>query len=292
MASEAVGEGPVAYVDDNGHQVSIPLDDIQFDGEDILVGGVAPDPKLEAWLKYLVKQQRIGPAPSAPLVTSMSLAAPYRGSNGNSITIEVTAAATTVDPTRVDIRVTARNVYTGLTLEAPTTTVPQPTFLTAVIGTAAAAGTRPGMVRLKGTLATPVVYPDDPSPGVAATGGGWDVKGPVPTTGATPVSFSLEASAAGSDVNGAVTTITVDTVRPAAVGKTFNLTVTWTHHVAIGATDLASARTALAPLAFGVAITLPTTGTFKPPMLGTYSLSGGVEPTDAVAATATLLAIP
>ena len=289
MASEAVGEGPVAYVDDNGHQISIPLDKIQFAGDDVLVGGVAPDAKLEAWLKYLAKQQRIGPAPSAPLVTSMSLAAPYRGSNGNSITIDVTRAA---DPAKVDIKVTAQNVYVGLTLEAPTTTVPQPMFLPAALGSAAAAGTRPGMVRLKSALATPVVYPDDPASGVAATGGGWDIKAPVPLTGPTPVSFSVEPSAPGSDVNNAVMTIVVDTVRPAAVGKTFNLTVTWTNHVVVGASDLATAATALAPLAFGVRITLPTTGTFKPPMLGTYSLSGGAEPTDAVAATATLLAIP
>jgi phage tail sheath gpL-like len=275
MTQAAIGDGPITFFTTQGQQITYPLSAITFEAG---VPTVTPAPAAEdadalaAWLASLVKQGRLRPQPVEPPGEAMIVTAKEDGVAGNRITVKVTPAVSG-DRTKVDIAITSIDRYERMTLDS----------LEDTLGTGAASGERPGLVRIKS------VGTDDPVEGAAApanpqtTPPSWIAAS---ATAATPA-FTVEARRTGTDP--ARVTVTVTDLDAAATPATFTLTATWM----VEAKDVtASSLPALATAAaFAVDITpSPPTGSYKLPMPGTVSLEGGAEVKPATPARATILA--
>jgi hypothetical protein len=286
--TEAIGDEPIAFFTDDGQQVFLPVDDIFFDSG--AVGSKTkpslPSSPLGLWLKYLVAQGRLAPAPTPAPGPAMVFTAVSAGSTGKNIVVTVTANG----PTQVDIKVVATDTYEGLTLDSTS-----PNYLPKVLGdgTQAKPGIRPGLVGVKPITGTP----PDPEEGVikvAASTTPITVPGP-----GAAASFILEPRRLGSDAAGSQSgqpkwTIEVSDLQPAAAGKTFTLKVAWTNTVTVGDADLSVAAdtsgSKLFPLAFAVTIAKPDGSTsLALPRPGLpVTLLGGAEAADPKKAKATL----
>jgi hypothetical protein len=279
MATQtAEGEGPVVFFTGDGQQVTYPLSAITFEnGEPTATPTPQPGDvaTLAAWLKVLVKQGRLAPAPAQPAGEAMKVTAVETGTVGNRITVSVTAAAAAPsDPTKVDVTVTSIDVYAGLTLGALLTT----------LGSSTGTATQPGLVQFKPPL--PPGGPDPvecPAAGpTTASPASWDLPSPTPA-------FTVEPRRTGTDAT--KLTVGVSNVAGPAGDKTFTLTATWQVKVP-GVTALTVGTTLKTAVAFAVVIDPPPTGggLFKLPRLGTVTLGGGAEAALAKPATATILA--
>lgn len=277
MATQtAVGEGPVVFFTGDGQQVTYPLAAITFvNGEP----AVTPAPKSEdvaalvAWLKVLVKQGRLAPAPAQPPGEAMKITAVATGLVGNRITVAVTPAASApTDPTKVDVTVTSIYLYPGLKIAALETT----------LGTSAAPLAPPGLVQLK--LPLPAGSPDPVESAAAGptapSPARWDL--PVGTP-----AFSVEPGR--TDADGSKIRVGVSSVAGPAGDKTFTLTAIW--QVIVPAVTKDTVGTTLkTAVAFGVVIDKPADGVYRLPRVGTVTLGGGAEAAPAKPATATILA--
>ena len=281
--STALGDGPVDFTTDEGQQVSIPLGAIFFDSGQVKSRIYSSD-SLTHWLEYLVATGRLSPAPAPPAGNAMTVTAALTGRVGNTIT--VTVAPNNTDRTQVDITIVEADSYPLVTLNSAAAS-----FVSTILGTSAAPGATPGIVRVKSIATAPVDPVNGPATAVTPVTGNpsWTILGPVPTAppGPAPVTFTVEARTANATAGR--TTVTVSNVQPAAGGATFALDVVWTNTVTIGPSDLLAANatalaTKLGTLAFAVTIATIT----SLPAPGTYHLGGGAEAATATSATATI----
>ena len=259
MASyQALGTGPVSFVDGNQNQQEIPLSAISF-------GASGPDASawplyaankdvIKALLAQMVLEGLLAPGTQASPPLALTATAAQAGANGNSI------AVTFSDPSQKDgtvtVEVAATEVYPGLTTGN----------VGAAVGTSAATAT--GLVFLS----------------AAGTG-----NMPVATTGkivgtatldipdaAAKASFTLGGTSADFTVN---VTVSLD-----PSGTTFTLTVTGNGKATgLKLTDLETA--ASNPFAFLVTFSGASGGPL--PAASTITLQGGEPAVSTTATTAT-----
>lgn len=112
VSVRAVGRGPIDFVGSDGNQLTIPLSAINFvDGKptsDIEADG------LDVWLKYLADHGQLTPGPAPVPPVAMVFTAVAEAATGNDITVAVAPKGTDA----VELTVTERHVYKGLTLKA------------------------------------------------------------------------------------------------------------------------------------------------------------------------------
>jgi hypothetical protein len=287
-----LGHGPLEYTDPvTGKQVSIPLTALFFDptkGNQLAIDSTKwPDPStttinlpgfIQAFLKDLVQQQLVIPAPVPAPKQSMVLTASSPGSTGNSIKITITTTPKP-DPTQstFDVKVEESDTYTGLTLAT----------IAGVLGTDKAAGSIPGLLHIvQGTLAASGLPGATASPVALAVGGGGPSAQAVLNNNAkTPAPFvTVEAKKPGAD--GALTTVSIANVD--TTKNTFDLTAFWTKTVT-GCT-LATLLTNLAGLSYEIGVSPPLGGIFSVPVSGVVTLSGGADGSSPTAASAIVFA--
>jgi hypothetical protein len=231
---QALGTGPVSFVDSSQNQKEVPLNQIFFtpNGIDLSASPLltADGPVLYAMLQQMVAQGLIAPATTSltsASLPSMIASAAVAGPSGNGITVAFSEPSATAGT--VTIAVTATQVYAGLT----------PASLGATLGTTAAtsglvyvqeqnpADTMPPDAGFKGSITesapTPLLVPDP----------GGDTEGAftlAAATNATPtgIAWSLQI---------AIAIDPVPTPPPTpAPPPSFTVTVTWTGTTAAGVT--------------------------------------------------------
>jgi hypothetical protein len=258
----------------------IPLADIVFDAGEPKSRTFPADAALTAWLKVLVAQDRLRPSPLPPAATSMTVDAKRPGVNGNQIVVIV--AANLVDSTKLDITVRETDTYRVVWSAGATG---DEDFLPTIIGTAAAEGSRPGLVKFNGP-SPPVNEVIEPVLAVtgAASAGKATFTVPASLAGGAPNAFNLIAR--DPDAAGTTPVWDISVTDVVTADNTFKLTVTWSNTVTIAnTTELA----ALPPkMVASVVITVPMGA--RLPAIGTYHLYGGAEEASATAASATILA--
>jgi hypothetical protein len=278
----AVGSGPVVFSADDGKQIQVPLTLIYF--EDGAVGtsrtNDASSANLLLWLRYLVRRGRIGPGASSPPKTALAFKATNPGASGNNITITAAEVVPATTPRRVDLTVALTDRY-------PNLRIVDLGHLDDLMGTAGAAGSKPGLLRVKTPLPGNPVLPtvgekpeDDRTPvGGVTPPANWTLSG----TGAD--ALVLEPSTPGDAFDAGTTVVRVDA---GAAADSVTLVVTWSATVRnVAATD--DFATKLDPFRLLVKLGDPPAGGFTLPRPDTVSLTGGADSSDAVAATATLL---
>jgi hypothetical protein len=263
----SVGGSPITFLDSFGAQYSIPLSFVTFPtatGAPVVstwpgwtgTPGSAQLNNVTGWLAYLVGQSLLSAAVLPLPPAAFTIAARDVGSSGNDITISfgtVTPNAATPAATTVDVTVTTKQVYAGLTVAS----------LATVLGTVALGGTQPGLAFVSTPLATmptataatnftgtPLVFDIPGSSGVLS---------PTHDAAAEAADAAL-LQAAISDVN--------------AAASTFTLTLSWTKSQT--AVPLSSLATTFAYL---ITITPPTGGFVYGPAAGSsVTLAGGTDP--------------
>ena len=270
---QALGTGPVSFVDANQSQEELPLSAIYFSANGVAASSSplytsANQGVILALLQQMVAQGFVAAASQPVTPPSLTVTAVQAGPMGNTITVvlsDPSAAAGTVTVT-----VSATEVYSGLT----------PAALGTSLGTSAAAAN--GLVYLSdpGTGEMPAAYT-----GTIGPGPGFDAAVPEAADN-SQTAFTLAATSTSDATDAENIQITV---APAsgATPTTFTLTVSWSK-VATGIT-LASLSTAT-PFSYLITVS----GQSGPlPAAGTVTLSGGASAagtTPATPASASLLA--
>ena len=259
---QALGTGPVSFVDTNQNQQEIPLSAISF-GPNGVDGSAWPGYSanqnlVDALLKQMVSEGFLIRGTQSAPVESMEITAAATGSNGNGISVTFSNPSPTAGT--VDVAVQATEVYPGLTS----------TSIAAALGTSAA--TANGLVFLQAN--------NNQMP-INFTG---SIVGP---------SFTLVVPDAASDAAGAFTLAATDqsyTIHvavaldepPPVSGPTFTLTVTGSKSAA-GQTLTALETSATNPFKTLVTFSGPASGPL--PAAGTVTLAGGA-PASSTSATA------
>jgi hypothetical protein len=240
---QALGTGPVSFVDSSQNQKEVPLNQIFFtpNGVDLSASPLLADdgPVLYALLQQMVAQGLIAPATTSLTSASlpvMTASAAVAGPSGNGITVAFSEPSVTAGT--VSLTVTATEVYPGLT----------PATVGTTLGTTATASglvyveeqnpadTMPPAAGFNGSITesapTPLLIPDaaDDSAGAftlaattnaTPTGIAWSLQiaiaiDPVPTpppTPAPPPSFTVTVTWTGSTTAG-VTLASLLTTNP------------------------------------------------------------------------------
>ncbi|MCY1078694.1 hypothetical protein [Archangium lansingense] len=247
---------PLTYLDKDGSQRSIDPSGLSFEGAELVVDPVkipiGEFDWMENWLKFLARTGVVVAAPpdTQPARPAMVLQARNPGSAGNDIEIEITYAD---PPNTFTLKATQTDVYEGLTLET----------LPVLLGTELKAGTRPGLVRVKGT---PVAMPKA-RPG-KLVGADANSRGSLDVAGTTGTAFTLEARDTGAE--------TIDVEIDEVTERTFTLTAKWTKSVSgLQASNL---EKELAKFGHVLTASKPTGG-FALPRAGTFQLNGGKDST-------------
>jgi len=261
---QALGTGPVSFVDVNQKQQEIPLSAITFgqSGVDASAwpGYTANKTVIDGLLKQMVAQGLISPGEQSASVPSLNITASEAGKTGNATTVTFANPSKTAGT--VDVTVSATEVYSGLTLAT----------IGDALGTAAAQAN--GLVFLESNNNQP---PQNFSGSVSA-GPNFDCL--VPDVGNDPAgAFTLKAAAAGiSDADAQLIKIAV-TPDPAPA-TTFTLKVSWTK-TATGVSLATLENNATNPFAVLVSFSGAPGGAM--PAAGTISLTGGAAATSSPA---------
>jgi hypothetical protein len=219
-----------------------------------------------AWLKYQAMLGRIVAAAKPPTPAAFVVQAAHAGAYGNEIEVETAPAAAPTKVDSVDVTVSATDRYADVKVAE----------LAGLLGTAADAGTQPGILHVSDAPAGA----SEPKKGpVVEAGGEWalagDAGGPV---------VKLAARNPGAAFDAGKVHVNIDDGETAG---TFTLVVTWWATAAdIVPADFAAAFSP--KFDFLVVITQPAGGPFLTPRAGRISLVGGSEPRAAVTAKATI----
>jgi hypothetical protein len=264
-SSIAVGSGPIAFTDKNGHAHLIPLTAISFEGEELHLDDKYKELTTDIlpWLKYLAEQKIIRAGEVPPKKPALVLKAIDAGVVGNNIQVEFKdidlaeatfAAILTVKETHTLSYDSNSDIFIKKILKA----TEQPRSIVHVLD----ADTPSQPISKKYNLAT----------GTAAT----KAKVAIDGAAAGTTAFTLEAGKNGEDGNNIVATISgVDDQ-----AKTFVLSIVWTKTIsAIKLTDLPTKLTNQ----YIVAEANPA-GKFAVPPAGIFALRGGSDQQIAVAA--------
>jgi hypothetical protein len=260
MQTPAVGEGPVAFIDDQGKQLSIPLTAIYF--ENGVVQSKVSAGGLQEWLNYLVLQGQLAPGPTPTADSAMTFTAATAGAMGNDINVEVREIGTDT----VEIKVVENHVYEDLTFDSTSDNS---------VGTVL--DSSGGLVWAKEVTATDTDVPASglvapTTPGTDTVPATWEIKSP-PAAGVSTKLAILEARSLGSE-KGSMT-IFVDNVDEDA--KTFTLKVEWEITSTVVPADLVAADP-LPDLKFAVTVDPPIPrGPLHFPRPGQFRLEGGAE---------------
>ena len=272
----ALGNGPVAFTTQDGHQLLIPLSALSFDASGTLTVSNWPPyttykSQVDAWLNYLVASGELTPGAAPPPKPAILIQAADPGAAGNYIQVVIS----NVTQTTFDATLTETDTYVGLSYDQAS-----PSFIKTVLGTETTSGTKPGLVHI---LAADT--PTTPKAGsYALTGGGASAKSAKPVAGdPSGTAFNVEAKKVGKD--GDNTTVTIANVDGTA--KTFTLSAVWTSSVTgIQVTDLPAK---LAGSGYEITVNNPASG-YALPAAGPIQLSGGADAAAAQAASATAVA--
>ena len=267
---QALGTGPVSFVDANSNQQELPLNQIfsSPNGWDVSTSPLysANQPIIDALLKQLASQGFLAPATSSIALQSLphvTITAAQAGAPGNSITL--TFSNVSLSQGTFDVTATANEIFSNLTPSASAGA--KDVTVSAALGNSAATATGLAYVSDPGTGLMPVAY----SGGVGAV-----------NDAAAGKAFTLAATNS-TDV-GDAGLIKVN-VTPGAT--TFTVTVSWTQK-ATGQT-FAKLLGGTPPLAYLVAFS----GQSGPLPSGTVPLTGGQNASGAnpaVAASANIYA--
>jgi len=267
----AVASGPVSFFTGSGTQVSIPIAALLFDAGKIKLSDTygGPNPAgLQGWLNYLASAGVIVPGKTAPPAAAIVFTAAAAGSTGNDVQVEIaytSASAYTIKADKIDI-------YPGLT----------PASIGAVLGTSAALGSRPGLVRVAD--ASSFIAPQDGTHPLL--GGDAATRASALIDFAAGNTLTLEASSVGADGN----SINLVFSNSDATAHTFTLTASWSKTVTIDATLDGAAQVAAIAAGLGFVLTAAVpSGGFSLPQAGSFTLSGGSDSAAASSASATAL---
>lgn len=257
---QALGTGPVSFVDAHQKQQQIPLSAITFSAGDADASAWSLWSKIssgdqdivKAMLTQLVSQGLLTPGTQTAPTPSLTITAAQPGTTGN--VIVVTFAAPNPAAGTVNVTVSANEVYPGLTLAT----------LGNALGTSAP--TANGLVYLAGP---PVAAPENFT-GKISLGAPFDCV--VLDAAATGTAFTLAATNTSKAPDAALIDISV-TLDPTPA-TTFTVTASWTKTVT-GAT-LTMLETAN-PFGMLVSFKGPAGGPL--PAAGTVTLQGGAAAT-------------
>jgi hypothetical protein len=266
---QALGAGPIPFVDGNQNQQELPLSAVFFtanglDASSSPLNTAANQAMLTGLLQQMAAQGYLAPGAAPIAAPSLTLTAVQPGPMGNSITVVFSNPSTAAGT--VTMEVTATEVYTGLT----------PATLSDALGTSAATAT--GLLYfVSGSGQMPEAFSD-------TIGASFELAVPE-AADITITAFTLAAANQDSAADAEKVTVTV-TPAAGASPTTFTLTASWTA-TATGIT-LQSLLTTN-PFAYVVAIS----GQSGPlPAAGSLTLKGGAAASGAnpaVAASASVL---
>jgi len=268
---QALGTGPISFVDANQKQQEIPLSAITFGPNGVDASAwpsyTANQTVIDGLLKQMVAQGLLSAGTQNAAIPSLSITAAEPGKTGNATT--VTFANPSKSAGTVDVTVTANEVYPGLTLAN----------IGDALGTSAANAN--GLVYLEHNNNKP------PKSFSGNISGGPNFDCLVPEVGGDPAgAFTLKAAASGlSDTDAEAIKITA-TPDPSPA-TTFTLQASWIKTVA-GVTLATLENNATNPFAILVSFSGVPGGPL--PAAGTVSLVGGAAASSspAVAAKATV----
>jgi len=278
---EVLGNGPIAFTDQSGKMLLIPLSALTIDGNTIQASPPYDKDEIRQWLQYLVNIGSLTPGTAPSPKPAMVIQAADPGPAGNNIQVifsnivpdpgdPTNAAKTTFDAT-----VTEMDTYKGLSSDSTS-----PSFIKTVLGTDKAP--KSGLVH--------VLDADNPSLPKAGVyplaGGGASANSSAQIPGASSgTAFNVEAKKNGQD--GDNTTVTISNVD--ATAKTFTLTAVWTQSVTgMKLKDLPDKLQGSSK--YEIIVNKPNGGDFAIPAPGTIGLSGGADPKDATKASGTVFA--
>jgi hypothetical protein len=269
MASyQAVGTGPVAFVDGNMKQWEIPLSAIYFDSNGVQGSGwagyVLNNSIVDAVLKQCVEEGLLTPGTQAPAPVAFTMTAVNAGTEGNQITVTFSNPQAAPAPGTVTVEVSVTEVYSGLT----------PATVGNVLGTTAAPGS--GLVFVSASTSNMPVAFTGTLKGVAS----FDCV--VPDAGGD-AGGAFTVAAASQSADAANIQIQVQPDTPPA--QTFTLTAVWSKTAAnIAVETLGSGATN----PFAAQVTFGGITAASPlPAAGTITLQGGAGATSSAAVAAT-----
>jgi hypothetical protein len=264
-----LGNGPVAFTDQNGQMLLIPLSALTLDGNTIEASAPYNTDEIRQWLQYLVTTGFLAAGPLAPKA-AMTIQAADPGLAGNNIQVVFSnivpdpADPTNADKTTFDATITETDTYNGLSFDSAS-----PSFIKTVLGTEIVTGTKPGLVHIK-DADTPSLPKADSYP---LTGGDASNKSSVKIPGDTSGNaFQVEAKKVGQE--GKNTTVTISNVDASA--KTFTLTAVWTQTVT--GIKRGGLPEGLQGNQYEIKVDKPAGGDFAIPAPGPIGLSGGADP--------------
>jgi hypothetical protein len=279
MAKTVVlGNGPIAFTEQGGQMILIPLSALILDGNAIQANPPYNTDEILQWLRYLVKTGSLTAGPTPAPKAAMTIQAADPGLAGNNIQVVFSnivpdpADPTNADKTTFDASITETDTYNGLSFDSAS-----PSFIKTVLGTETVTGTKPGLVHIKDA--------DTPSLPKAGsyplTGGGAATKSSVQIPGdPSGNAFQVEAKKIGQE--GRNTTVTISNVDSSA--KTFTLIAVWTQTVA--GIKRGSLPGELQGNQYEIKVDKPAGGDFAIPAPGPIGLSGGADARPASNATA------
>ncbi|HEX3153134.1 MAG TPA: hypothetical protein VHV32_00855 [Candidatus Angelobacter sp.] len=265
---QAIGSGPISFVDAHQSQQEIPLSAITFGPNGVDASAwplyTANKAVVDGLLKQMVVQGFISPGTKSAAAPSLKITASEPGQTGNATT--VTFVNPSASAGTVDVTVTANEIYPGLALST----------IGNALGTSAAQAN--GLVFLESNNNK---VPKSSSGNISG-GPNFDYIVPEPG-GDAAGAFTLKAAAAGlSDADAQLIKIVV-TLDPLPA-TTFTLQVSWTKTVT-GVTLATLENNATNPFAILVSFTGAAGGPL--PAAGTVSLLGGAAATSSPAVNAT-----
>jgi hypothetical protein len=276
-----LGNGPIAFTDQSGKMLLIPLSALTIDGNTIEASPPYDKDEIRQWLQYLVNIGSLTPGTAPSPKPAMVIQAADSGLAGNNIQVAFSNIVTDpTDPNKAtfDATITETDLYQGLSIDSTS-----PSLIKTVLGTEKVTGTKPGLVH--------VLDADTPSLPKAGTyslkGGSDSAKSTAKVSGdPSGTAFNVEAKKNGQD--GDNTMVTVSNVD--ATAKTFTLTAVWTQSVkGIKLADLPGKLQGSSDpkKAYEIIVNKPNGGNFAIPAPGTIGLSGGADAREASTASGT-----
>ena len=272
MASyQALGTGPVTFLDGNQSQKSIPLSAIYFDGSSPnatlwpeWTTTPANQGLITALLTQLVQQGLLVPGPTPVSQPALTITAAEPGAPGNSIQVKFSSPNTSVNPPTITAEVSAIETYPGLTLAT----------LEAALGNSAATAT--GVIFLSGgpTAVMPVAQSNP-----ITAGGTLNIVDATSTTVFTVEAVDQVPLANDTGIQLAVSAVTA---------TAFTLTASWDSGPKV-VTMAELTNPAQNPFQTLVSFTAPTNGPL--PAAGTLVLLGGAPATSSPPAAASVVAL-
>ncbi len=264
-----LGNGPIAFTEQGGQMLLIPLSVLTLDGNTIQANPPYNTVEILQWLQYLVNTGFLTAGSAPAPKPAMSIQAVDPGPAGNNIQVIFSnivpdpADPTNADKTSFDASITETDTYNGLSFDSAS-----PSFIQTVLGTETITGTTPGLVHIKDadtpSLPKAGIYP--------LTGGDPTTKSSAPIPG-NPSGNAFHVEAKKVDQDGDNTKVTISNVDSSA--KTFTLIAVWTQTVA--GIKRGGLPGALQGNQYEINVAKPTGGDFAIPAPGPIGLSGGAD---------------